>query len=394
MICDTVKGAGSSTFAATSMPNDQWRYRYHSGAPSVPDYHAAHDEMVQDLKQLLAEEGLGPLDLRSADHARPAPPGGESLPERYGAVLRERAATDRRIVALDADLLCDTGLLPFATEHPNRLIECGIAEQDMVSTAGGLAAAGLLPFVHSFSCFLHSRPNEQIYNNASEGRKVVYVGSLAGIVPAGPGHSHQAAREVGALNGIPGLTVLEPLNGAEVEAAVDYCLRTPGSVYLRLSSVPVGEAVSLVPAEPLVHGRGREVRGGGRVALVGSGPVVVGQLLDTAEKLATDGLDARVVALPWLTDVDPIWLAALAHKVRHLVVVEDRYTRGGQADVVARALLELTDQALPSFLGVGLRGLPVCGTASEALHAHALDSHSLATTIAEFVRAEGHPVHP
>nr|WP_232546738.1 hypothetical protein [Streptomyces antimycoticus] len=102
----------------------------------------------------------------------------------------------------------------------------------------GLAAGGLLPFAHSFSCFLHARPNEQIYNNATEGRRTVYVGSLAGLIPAAPGHSHQAVRDVSALTAVPGLVVLTPASPAETEAAVDYCRTAPDSVYLRLFGAP------------------------------------------------------------------------------------------------------------------------------------------------------------
>ena len=88
---------------------------------------------------------------------------------------------------LDGDLMVDCGTLPFQREFPERFVECGIAEQDMVSQAGALALKGKLPIVHSFACFLSTRPNEQIYNNATERTKVIYHASLAGLLPAGPG---------------------------------------------------------------------------------------------------------------------------------------------------------------------------------------------------------------
>src|SRR3954451_20825096 len=107
----------------------------------------------------------------------------------------------------------------------------------MVSQAGGMALRGLLPFVHSFACFLHARPNEQIYNNASERTRVVYVGSLAGLLPATPGHSHQAVRDISALGSVPGLVLVEPCCEREAEAAVRFCVEgTSESVYLRLVS--------------------------------------------------------------------------------------------------------------------------------------------------------------
>src|SRR5204862_7211507 len=109
----------------------------------------------------------------------------------------------------------------------------GIAEQDMVSQAGAMALDGLLPFVHSFACFLSTRPNEQIYNNATEGTKVVYVGSLVGLVPAGPGHSHQSVRDISALGAMPGMSLLEPFSENELRAALERSVhKAPSSVDL------------------------------------------------------------------------------------------------------------------------------------------------------------------
>ena len=105
----------------------------------------------------------------------------------YTECLIEEASTNEKIVALDADLILDTGLIPFEERYPSDFVECGIAEQDMVSQAGGgMALRGLLPIVHSFACFLTARPSEQIYNNCTEGTKIIYVGTLAGLIPAGP----------------------------------------------------------------------------------------------------------------------------------------------------------------------------------------------------------------
>jgi transketolase len=388
IIADTVKGAGCATLASTSMPEGEWRYRFHSGAPAPDDYGAAHAELVQAADAILRHGGLATLRLSTTAAPPPVKRGGETLPEAYGQALLEHAQRDGRIVALDADLVLDTGLIPFAQRMGERYVQCGIAEQDMVSLAGGLASRGLLPFVHSFSCFLHARPNEQIYNNATEGRRVVYVGSLAGVLPAGPGHSHQAVRDVSAVAAIPDLVVLEPANAAEVRGAIDFCLRTPYSVYLRLVSVPCPPEVATLPAAPLVVGRGHVIRRGAGAVAIGSGPVVLTELLRAAELLRADGIDLTVVNLPWLNRVDSAWLAELCGEAEQLVVVENHFTRGGQADVLARALLELRCERRPSFRGVGLTEVPRCGTADEALEAHGLSSGRLAEAIRAEVRGE------
>ena len=133
----------------------------------------------------------------------------------------------------------------------------------MVSQAGTMALAGLLPVVHSFACFLSTRPNEQIYNNATERSKVIYVGSLAGIVPGGPGHSHQSVRDISALGAVPGMALIEPFCEDEVRAAVDWAVhRAPGPVYLRLVSVRWALGFDPPPVDELVPGRGTVLRTG------------------------------------------------------------------------------------------------------------------------------------
>ena len=151
----------------------------------------------------------------------------------YTNALLDQARKNSKIVALDADLILDTGLIPFQKEFPDRFLECGIAEQDMVSQAGGIALQGLLPIVHSFACFLSSRPNEQIYNNATEGKKIIYVGSLAGLLPAGPGHSHQGVRDIASILGIPNMTIIEPINAKQLALALNWAVNdNQESVYM------------------------------------------------------------------------------------------------------------------------------------------------------------------
>jgi transketolase len=386
IIADTVKGAGCPTFAATGMGPGEWRYRFHSGAPADPVYQAAHAELLAAAADILRRHGLAPLELRSAPTPRPTSPRSPGLPVSYGEALAAHAANDDRIVALDADLMVDTGLEPFARQFGDRYVQCGIAEQDMVSMAGGLASGGLIPFVHSFSCFLHSRPNEQIYNNATEGRRVVYVGSLAGLLPAGPGHSHQAVRDISALAAVPGLLMLEPMNAAEVRTAVEFSVAAEQSVYLRLVSTPVPDEVAQLPAGPLVVGRGGLIRDGGAAVTIGAGPVVLAELLRAAGLLHQDGIDLTVINLPWLNRIDSAWLAGLAARADHLFVVENHYTRGGQADILGRSLAELDKRPLPRFLGLGLTEIPRCGSNDEVIEAHGLSAARLAEVIRSRLR--------
>ena len=187
IIADTVKGKGVSFMESTSMAEGQALYRFHSGAPDQESYARAAEELIARANHALDQVGTARLRLDPVERpARVMPGSAESLVAAYSKALIAEAERDERIVALDGDLVLDTGLIPFRERFPRRFLECGIAEQDMVSQAGGMALQGLRPIVHSFACFLAARPTEQIYNNASERSKVIYVGSLAGALPGGP----------------------------------------------------------------------------------------------------------------------------------------------------------------------------------------------------------------
>jgi transketolase len=126
-----------------------------------------------------------------------------SVTSAFTDTLIKLAKKNKKIIVLDADLSDDLNLKKFSKLFPNRFIQNGIAEQDMVSMAGGIARMGLLPVVNSFASFLTARGNEQIYNNASEKSKIIYISLYAGSIPAGAGKSHQSLRDISLLTNIP-----------------------------------------------------------------------------------------------------------------------------------------------------------------------------------------------
>src|SRR5665213_160658 len=239
LIADTIKGKGVS-FMEGLAHGDQ-TYHFHAGAPGLKDYLAAVDEITSrvnatlaTLKQPVIAVNHAPLPVRVA----PAKP--EKLVLAYGDELLQMARTRPEIVVLDGDLLSDCGIEAFKAELPERFIECGIAEQHMVSAAGGMALEGLLPVVHSFACFLSTRANEHIYNNATERKKIIYTATLAGAIPGGPGHSHQSVRDISAIGSVPGLTVIEPCSEREARLAIRWAVETnDASTYLRFVNVPL-----------------------------------------------------------------------------------------------------------------------------------------------------------
>ena len=383
IIADTRKGGGVSFMEPedTLPPTETALYGYHSGAPSADEYERGVGEISARLNARLEALGEPAIELVEAE-----PPEHRSAPKQrqmlvkggaYERAIVAQAEKEPKLVVLDADLRLDCGLVTFRERFPDRFYECGIAEQDMVSQAGAMALAGLLPVVHSFACFLSTRPNEQIYNNATEGTKIIYAGSLAGLVPGGPGHSHQSVRDISALGAVPGMSLLEPFTEAELEAALDWAVhRAPGSVYLRLVSVPWALGFDPPHVAEVVPGRGTVLRPAGDVLFVAAGPVMVAAGWHAADLLAEDGVEAGLVALPWLRDIDGAWLAEVAADAQ-LVTLDNHYVEGGQGDAVLAAFAADSPEHAARVLKVGVTEVPKSGGNDETLRAHALDAEGI-----------------
>jgi transketolase len=385
IIADTIKGKGVSFMESTCMAPGQAFYRFHSGAPDAEAYARATKEIIGRINASFASIGAEPIEVEI--HVRPArsdPASSDRLIAAYREALVAQAERDPRIVALDGDLVLDTGLIPFRERFPDRFLECGIAEQDMVSQAGGMALSGLLPVVHSFACFLAARPIEQIYNNASERTKVVYVGSLAGFLPGGPGHSHQAVNDIATLGSIPGLELVEPCCAAEVAPLLNYLLHeAAGSGYLRLVSIPCDIPYTLPPDYRPRAGVGIELRPGKDAVVIGYGPVLLPQAWLAAKAVSQRcGLEIAVINLPWLARVDTDWLRRAVSDRHAVFTLDNHLIAGAQGRMIAAAIAELDFDHPPRVQRFGLSDFPLCGQNDEVLRAHALDAESLAHAFA------------
>lgn len=383
VIADTVKGKGVSFMEHTSLDSDVAMYRFHSGAPDAKSYRLAAEEIMERLQQQMIAAGGAAFAFETVEReASAAPPATvQRLVAAYSRELLAQAARNPNLVALDADLILDTGLIPFKEKYPERFIECGIAEQDMVSMAGGMALNGLLPVVHSFACFLSSRPNEQIYNNATEKTKIIYVGSLAGAVPGGPGHSHQAVRDISALAAMPGMTLVEPSCEAEVGTLLDWCINeASGSSYIRLVSLPWEVPYQLAHDYRPRVGQGTTLVDGEDVAVIGYGPVLLSAAVQAAGMVRKDKkIRAKVINLPWLNRVDGGWLKSAVAGCTKVVALDNHYLAGGQADMIAKALM--AEGVNTRFEQVGVAGIPPSGTNPQVLQALKLDAAAIARAI-------------
>jgi len=377
VIADTVKGRGVS-FMEEFGPDEEL-YRFHSGAPSPDVYERAKAELHERIEKRLARSAVGAIGTSPVDVDARVPPSGGRLVAAYGDWLCRLARRDERVVALDGDLVLDTGLIPFAHELPDRFIECGIAEQDMVSQAGGLALRGRLPFVHSFASFLSGRPHEQVLVNATESTRIVYVGSLAGILPGGPGHSHQAVTDIASFSAAHRMLVVEPAHVEQLDDLLDVCLRDhEGPLYVRLTTPPVELPPWPADGAPAI-GVGTVLRTGNDATIVVAGPVLLRQALLAAAQLDQEGLQVGVVSMPWHNRVDRSWWTGVLALAPMLVLVENHRPAGAMGQYLLARTAEFGWSGRCVHFAVD--DIPACGTDVDVLRAHQLDSASIAARI-------------
>jgi transketolase len=385
LVANTIKGRGVSFMEhPRALREGGGTYRWHAGAPDDEAFARAHDELVDRIEQRLPDlqlEEVPPLEERVSLEGEPESGAGtrsavtdEYVAAAYGEELLQLVTRHPEVVVLDADLASDCRVRTVELEQPSRFVEVGIAEQDMVSMAAGLARQGLLPVVNSFASFLASRANEQIYNQASEGTKVVYALHYAGLIPAGPGKSHQSVRDISLLGALPNVTIVQPVNAEETRALLRWAIEdAEESVAIRLAIGPSPRRTELDGG--LQPGRGSVLRDGDGPTLLAYGPVLVHEALVAAEALAARGVDLRVVAMSWLNRFDAEWLEELGEE-EDVFVLEDHAPVGGLADGLRRAL-----DGRARVTAFGVEGWPACGTPPEALRAHELDGLSLAARI-------------
>ena len=384
IIADTKKGAGVSLMEGVD-PEDGM-YKFHSGAPKPEDYTKALDELTKKVNTELSNTGQSEIITESFDiEIKPPRENPEQLIQAYGDELIKIAQENEKVVVFNADLVYDCGLIPFVKQSPDRFIESGIAEQDMVSKAGGLALKGMIPVVNSFSAFLSTRPNEQIYNNATERTKIVYMGSLAGVLPGGPGHSHQSVRDISALGSIPGLTLIEPSTEKEVRMALRWAIEVnPKSTYIRIMSLQFPIPYNLPDDYKLEVGKGVELVPGSDAAIIAYGPVMLRSAVDASKILLEKSIKLSVINLPWLNEIDEAWLTKTLAPFRTVFTLDDHYISFGQGERIA-SMIAKTRAIRPRLISLGLKDVPVCGQNLEVLKHHGLDRDSIVRTVEESI---------
>jgi len=386
IIADTIKGRGVSFMEKPLTETFQGKtlYKWHSGAPDDESYEKGLAELTETINKLSDKLGIGRIQIpENKSEVKPTTKlEKEFVTEAYGEALVEIAKTNKKLVLLDGDLSADCKLRNFEKTYTDRFIENGIAEQDMVSMAGGLARMGLIPVVNTFASFLAARANEQIYNNAGEKTKIIYTCHFSGMIPAGPGKSHQSVRDISLFGALPNITIIQPCNAEETKWATEYCVnKAEENCMLRLVIGPSPERIELRKDYKFKVGVGAELTQGNDAILFGYGPVMLHEALVAADYLKKIGFGLKVVNMPWLNKIDNIWLKEIVKDQKKIFVLEDHSAVGGLGDRMLNVLVEANSIAGKEFTNFGLKEYPECGTPLEVLEFHQLDGKSLAQRI-------------
>ena len=297
--------------------------------------------------------------------------------------LIEEAKNNRSIVVIDADLSDDVNLKKFSKRYPKRFIQNGIAEQDMVSMAGGLALTGLLPVVNSFASFLTARANEQIYNNSTENTKIIYMCLYAGLLPAGAGKSHQSLRDISLLSSIPNMRIFHPYDCIETKQILKHCIKNEkNNCAIRLSiGPPPINSFNLPKKYKFKNGEGSIVADGSDGIIFSYGQTMVNQACRVHEKLLRYGIKLKVINMPCINYFNLKWLKKNIGEIKHLFFLEDHNINGGIADLMISFISNNYFSNDFNFKKFGPEDFPACGTSEEVLKYHKLDHLSLSLNI-------------
>ncbi|MCR5687358.1 MAG: transketolase family protein [Lachnospiraceae bacterium] len=300
----------------------------------------------------------------------------------YGNALVELGNEHDDLVVLTADLAAATMTGVFAKAHPDKHINCGIAESNMTGIAAGLAATGKVPFASSFAMFSAGRAFEQVRNSIGYPHLNVKIGAThAGVSVGEDGASHQCNEDIALMRTIPGMVIINPADDVEARAAVKAAYEYVGPVYMRFgrAAVPVFNDEKTYKFE---MGKGIVLREGKDVSIIATG-ITVPASIEAAEKLSADGIDAEVINIHTIKPLDEELIIASAKKTGKVVTAEEHSIIGGLGSAVCEVLSE--KNPVPVYR-IGMRDVfGESGSAAQLLHKYLLDAEGIYDQVKKFV---------
>ena len=302
--------------------------------------------------------------------------------ESYGNALVELGKKHEDLVVLDADLAEATKTGVFKKAFPERHIDCGIAECNMIGIAAGIATTGKVPFASSFAMFAAGRAFEQVRNSVGYPHLNVKIAAThAGISVGEDGATHQCNEDIALMREIPGMVVINPSDDVEARAAVEAAYEYVGPVYLRLGRLAV-PVINDRPDYKFEIGKGVVLRDGKDLTIVATG-LCVSEALKAAETLAAEGVDAAVINIHTIKPIDEELLCEYAKKTGKIVTVEEHSILGGLGGAVCETLSEKCPVPVKRI------GIKDCfgesGPAAELIHKYGIDAEGITAQIKEWL---------
>ena len=303
--------------------------------------------------------------------------------ESYGNALVELGAEHDNLIVLDADLAAATKTGVFKKAYPDRHIDCGIAECNMMGIAAGLSTTGIVPFASTFAMFAAGRAFEQVRNSIGYPHLNVKIGAThAGISVGEDGATHQCNEDIALMRTIPGMVILNPADDVEAKACVKAAYEYNGPVYLRFGRLAV-PVINDRPDYKFELGKGVVLREGKDVTIVATG-LCVSSALEAAEKLAADGISAEVINMHTIKPLDEAAVVAAAAKKGKIVTVEEHSVIGGLGSAVCDVVAE---KAPAKVMKIGVNDtFGESGPAVELIKKYGLDADSIYAKVKAFVK--------
>jgi transketolase len=297
----------------------------------------------------------------------------------YGEILVELGKINKDIVVLDADLSKSTKTILFGKEFPERFFNMGIAEQNMMGTAAGLATCGKIPFASTFAMFATGRAFEQVRNTiAYPALNVKIAATHAGVTVGEDGGSHQSIEDIALMRVLPGMTVMVPADAAETRQAVKAAIAIDGPVYIRMGRSAVPQIFD--ETQEFRVGQAVRIKEGKQVAMITTG-IMTAMAIEAAEMLANEGIEASVLHIHTIKPIDREAIRGIAEETGCIVTAEEHSIIGGLGGAVAEVLAETCPVPM---VRVGIQDhFGESGTPADLLEKYELTSQGLVHAVKE-----------
>ncbi len=382
VLARTVKGKGFSLLESSNFKKNLNFYPYHSGIISEELYYNSVKEILLKIRKFCSSKKIKlPITTLRKIKEKKLLNKNLNLVKVYSEELYKFTKNNKKTLVLDADLTKDAGSSKVMLNSPDQFFQFGISEQDMVSFGSGLAAKGFLPIFHSFSCFLSTRSQEQIFNYCSEKRKGIFVGALSGLIPSAPGHSHQMIRDIPLIGSLPNMCIVELFSQLMIKQFFIYQKKINNSLFLKLNNSNLSyenfKEFKLPKFGKLLKITHKEKN---ETIVICQGADVLNEILKVKEKIKSIG-NISIFAGVWLNEIDKSDLQKLKNK--KIIFFQSSVDFGSYDSFISKKILE-NKIKIKKFKSISIKDLPKCGQNDEILKYYNLSNKKILGIIKKF----------